>query len=132
MAKQCTVSVAIKKMAAAADMEAVDTINGEVLVRAGGSKALVGRFRNEAEAKAGIANFISQNMQDLDAGFAIPTAGGTPLHATALPNQSQLTPTRKKLAAFQYGVTIGSPIDRFAEAAETLMKGPAYTKIVKP
>jgi hypothetical protein len=133
MAKTCTIPVAIKRMAEGADMIAEPTIGGQFRVMARGSRALVGVFKNEAEAKAGIAKFVGQNMRDLDGQLPFPTTGGTPLSQSPLPVQSQLTPFRKALAAFQFGPgAIATPMKRFALATEGLGKGRAFSSVYEP
>jgi len=139
MAKICKFPFSVKKMAEGADMNAKTTIDGRVKVTDRNSGALVGVFSTEAEAKREIAKFVGQNAKDLD-GHLLNPALGTPASTTPITLQSQLRTKveavdellRKGVTAVQFGISPLTPMVRWAQAAERLGKGPAFSKVVSP
>ncbi len=132
MAKTCTLPVAVKQMAAGAELIVEETIDGRAKIMARGSRALIGIASSEAEAKGLIEGFVAQNMKDLSGGLSIP-ALGTPLSQPPLPAQSVLQSIdqglRKGLSAVQFAGAVFTPFGKWAQAAERLGKGPIASKV---
>jgi len=132
MAKTCTLPVAVRQMAAGAELIVEETIDGRAKIMARGSRALIGIASSEAEAKGLIEGFVAQNMKDLSGGLSIP-ALGTPLSQPPLPAQSLLSSLdkglRKGVSAFQFAGAVFTPFGKWAQAAERLGKGPVASRV---
>jgi len=136
MPKQCTFPVAAAKMAEGAGLQTKPTMDGRVRIVDSASKALLGIARNEQEAKEIIEKFVGQNMRELSGQHPIPT-NGTPLSQSPQPIQGTLRAkvdrgVRGVVSGLQFGpLAIITPIEKFAQAAERLGKGQAFTKVVQ-